>query len=158
MRAIATYIAKAGIDYYLDEEDKDLQEADEEGNDIRTVECIQNGIKCSSHILCILSDTTVNSWWVPYEVGYGEKADRDVASIKVKNLPETEIPAYLRIRRCMTGLSQLNVYLKMISAAYWGSFPSDIRMTSDIVSYKSVEYAALLTCSSNHPLFEIVDM
>ena len=156
-KAIAAYIAKAGIDYYLDEEDEDLQQADEEGNDINTVSCIQRGIECSSHILCILSETTVNSWWVPYEVGYGESKGRNIASIKTKMLPQSLIPAYLRIRNCMMGLTQFNEYLRKVSATYWGLFPSDTRVTTEMASYCSADQAVLSTYNSTHPLFEIVE-
>lgn len=158
VRMIASYIAKAGIDYYLDEEDAELQQADEEGNDNKTVECIQNGIRCSSHILCILSDTTIHSWWVPYEIGYGENENRNIASIKIKNLSESEIPAYLRVRNCMMGLEQLNKYLEKVPTSYGGLLPSNIKAATNVTSYNLAEEVVLSTYDSEHPLFEIIDM
>ena len=71
---IGKYIMKAGLDIYLDKYDEELQRADKGKNDKLITECIQKGISESTHIMCLLSPNTINSWWVPYEIGYADKS------------------------------------------------------------------------------------
>ena len=47
--------------------------------------------------MCLISDKTRLSWWVPYEIGFAENEDIDITSLKLKNVDD--IPSYLKIRR-----------------------------------------------------------
>lgn len=113
---IGQYITKAGIDIYLDEYDSLLQSSDSLGKDKEVVSCIQKGLMHSTHVLCILSKSTVSSWWVPYEIGYGEKGEKEIASLKIMDLKKEEIPSYLKIKQCLMGIEDLNNYLSEIVA------------------------------------------
>lgn len=115
---IAKYIMDLEIDVYYDKNDEVLQAADARKNDEVTTKCIQNGVKESTHILCILSPNTVTSWWVPYEIGYGENMKRKIFSIRRSNLEKEKIPAYLRIRPCLMGWGELENYLDNIIREY----------------------------------------
>ena len=85
-----------GINIYLDIYDKSLQKADEEGDLEGIVASIQKGISFASHLLCVISDKSQDSWWMPYEIGFAQACDVKTASIIVK---ETEhLPTYLRIK------------------------------------------------------------
>lgn len=59
-----------GLDIYLDIYDKALQRADNEGDLEGIVASIQKGIGFASHLLCVISDKTKDSWWIPYEIGF----------------------------------------------------------------------------------------
>ena len=85
-----------GLDVYLDIYDKALQKADVEGNLEGIVSSIQQGISYASHLLCIISDKSKDSWWMPYEIGFAQANGVNTASIIVKN---TEyLPTYLRVK------------------------------------------------------------
>ena len=70
-RKIAGYFDFLGLHYYLDEEDEVLQQTLARGHstDRALVESIDQGLAHSTHLLAILSDRTMGSWWVSYEVG-----------------------------------------------------------------------------------------
>lgn len=153
---IGKYIEKAGIDIYLDEYDLKLQRADEEANDKATTQCIQEGLKKSTHVLCALSYSTYTSWWVPYEIGYGDDLGKKIFSLKLKELPESKIPSFLRIKPCLKGIKELNQYLIDI-----------IRENNMEIKkfdfYNNVEYASQHEASilqesyESHPLSEYLD-
>lgn len=115
---IGNYIMKAGIDIYLDIYDQNLQRADEAGDDRAITLYIQKGIEESSHIMCLLSPQTVGSWWVPYEIGFGEKADKKISSLKLKSLSDNSIPSYIKVRKCLRNIRDLNNYLEEILYSY----------------------------------------
>jgi hypothetical protein len=73
-KKIAEYLSNAGIDYYLDEEDEDLQRAASVSDPIKIIEAIKQSIKNITHMLVVISEKTYCSQWVPFEVGYGQAA------------------------------------------------------------------------------------
>src|SRR6266545_7582542 len=72
--AIGNYITdQGGIDVYLDINDQDLQSAANAGNAVRVTQFIERGLLYSTHVMCLVSASTVKSWWVPYELGFGKR-------------------------------------------------------------------------------------
>lgn len=154
VRKIGKYINKVGIDIYLDESDIGLQIATNNNDDRAITDCIQKGLKTSTHVLCLLSNETASSWWVPYEVGYGEMGDKEIASLKLKKLTY-HVPSYLKIRELINNIEELNKYLIKISNAY-GMRP--IRFDShNIYGYKLNENASIIAKSKSHPLVEYLN-
>lgn len=147
---IGKYIMSKGIDIYFDKYDKNLQRADAEGNDEATTKCIQEGLKESTHVMCILSKITVTSWWVPYEIGYGENIAKDIFSLKLAELRKEDIPAYLRIRECLMGWSELDNYLLKLAIKYSTLNESECEK----YKYKQQIYKS----ASVHPLSQYLDM
>lgn len=113
VEAIGNYFMNAGIDIYLDKNDFKLQQAVNTNDPKRVTECIQEGISKSDYILCIASAKTVQSWWVPYEIGYGKKANKGIASLIKKDV--TYIPDYLKIEETIDGIPSLNNFIKRIT-------------------------------------------
>lgn len=113
---IGNYFMNAGIDIYLDKNDFKLQHAVNINDPRRVTECIQEGISKSDYILCIASAKTVESWWVPYEIGYGKKANKEIASLIKKDV--TYIPDYLKIEEIIDGIPGLNTYIKKITSRH----------------------------------------
>jgi len=127
-KEIAQYLKKAGIDYYLDEEDKELQQAVTENNAYLITEKIKNGIRNSSHMLCVISQKTIDeSKWVPFEVGYGHAAiiDADLEEnvrdekiklsiLTLKDLSEKELPEYMKTGYIIRGTKSLNTFVSKI--------------------------------------------
>ena len=114
---IGEYLMNAGINIYLDKYDLDLQRATNEENPKKVTECIQKGIENSNYILCITSESTKNSWWVPYEIGYGKNANKKISSLIRKDV--TYIPDFLQIEPIITDISELNDFIRSISEKYY---------------------------------------
>lgn len=145
---IGKYIMNKGIDIYFDKYDKNLQKADAQGNDEATTKCIQEGLKESTHVMCLLSPVTVTSWWVPYEIGYGENIAKDIFSLKLAELKKEYIPAYLRIRECLMGWSELDEYLMKLIIKF------SILNESE---YKTYNHQQIYKNASAHPLSQYLD-
>ncbi|NME81853.1 toll/interleukin-1 receptor domain-containing protein [Clostridium sp. SM-530-WT-3G] len=110
---LGNYLRNAGIDIYLDKNDPVLQRADREGDAQKVTECIEEGILRSDYILCIVSQKTVSSWWVPFEIGYGKKSEKPIASV-IKN-DITKVPDYLKIEDVILSIEDMNNYIKEIT-------------------------------------------
>ena len=110
---IANYITVRGdIDVYLDINDRELQDAADSGNAEGITEFIEKGLSNSTHIMCLVSANTVRSWWVPYDLGFGKKSGKPLATLKLKDT--VSLPAYLEISEIINGTKTLNLYLSSI--------------------------------------------
>nr|WP_304285130.1 toll/interleukin-1 receptor domain-containing protein [Clostridium paraputrificum] len=113
VEAIGEYLMKSGIDIYLDKNDFKLQSAVDKEDAQKVTECIQEGIAKSDYILCFVSEKTVNSWWVPYEIGYGKKANKEISSLVKKDVDH--IPEFLQIEEVIDSIDDINLYIKKIT-------------------------------------------
>lgn len=108
-KAIADYILKAGVDVYFDEYDTSI----DINNPKSVVKAIQNGIRRSTHMLCLLSNNAMQSKWMPWEIGYGY--DRtDLVGLTVKEISESTLPEYLQIIPILRGTKSLNEFLSRV--------------------------------------------
>lgn len=127
-RKIADYFKIAGIDYYLDELDLELQVAAYQGDSFLITESIKKGIRESTHMLVVVSQKTFNSKWVPFEVGYGhsaildqsidekERSDRIKLSIlTLKDISCDSLPDFMQVGNIIRGTKSLNEYIATIS-------------------------------------------
>ena len=113
VETIAEYIMeKADIDVYLDIYDEDLQRAVEGGDSIKITELIEKGISKSSHAMCLISEETINSWWVPYELGYAKSSGKKISSLKLNR--SIDLPDFLKIGELIHGIKSLNEYIKNV--------------------------------------------
>ncbi|MCB9833781.1 MAG: toll/interleukin-1 receptor domain-containing protein [Planctomycetes bacterium] len=90
-RKIAQAVMSLGADVYFDEADKELQDATAMGNERAIVECILRGLSSCTHLLGIVTSSTKDSWWVPFEIGGAMGKARSCAHIvseQVQSLPE----------------------------------------------------------------------
>lgn len=110
---IGNYITNAGFYIYLDIYDSELQRGIEHRNDHAITHCIEKGIENSTDMLCIVSEETKDSWWVPYEIGYGRKSQNSVSTLLLKDI--TYIPSFLKISNLLEGTKSLNEYLLWLS-------------------------------------------
>lgn len=100
---------KMNVDIYLDIFDMELQEAVSVENDAKIVSSINDGIKLSDVLLCIVSDNTKLSWWVPYEIGVADNSGKKIASIKTKQI--NDFPSFLKTQETINDLSELIEFL-----------------------------------------------
>jgi hypothetical protein len=126
-RKIADYLIAADIDVYFDEYDSDLKIYRQSSNPKGVVESIKKGINKSSHMLVVISLTTIKSKWVPWEVGYGY--DNSILGVlTLKGIQESDLEAYLKTATLIRGTKSLNEYISNISNSYVSSMESSRRI------------------------------
>ena len=140
-KAIGNYLTEnVGVSIYLDTEDCVLQEAVSTENDRKIVESIQKGLSCSTHLLCLISDKTKLSWWVPYEIGYADKQQINVAVLKLKDVED--VPSYVKIKNTLINIEEFLRYASELGP-YGGIFHK--------------EDFARLSGNNNELLFKYID-
>jgi hypothetical protein len=116
-KKIADYLLNANIDVYFDEYDDDLKDFRQTNNPQGVVDSIRGGINNSSHMLVIVSPNTIQSRWVPWEIGYGyDKTDLGVLTLK--GIQDNDLPDYLKTTRVLRGTKSLNSYLAGLTGIY----------------------------------------
>ncbi|PED91592.1 hypothetical protein CON43_01180 [Bacillus cereus] len=110
---IGDYIQDAGFNIYLDIYDENLNRAVKSGNPEEITKSIERGLEYSTHVMCIVSEKTVKSWWVPYEIGFGKRSKKPLSTLTLKNT--VTIPSYLEVTDLIRGTAGLNDYLSTIS-------------------------------------------
>lgn len=119
-KAIGDYLMhQVGVDIYLDLYDIELKEAVSVDNDKKIVESIKKGIGTCSHLLCLISDKTRLSWWVPYEVGVAGEHEKKIATLKLKGVED--IPSFLKTEKVMKSIGEFFDYTKTLEP-YGGMF------------------------------------
>lgn len=126
--AIGSYLTDTvGVNIYLDTQDCILQEAVSTENDRKIVESIQAGLICSTHLLCLISDKTQLSWWVPYEIGFADNENLNIAILKLKDVED--IPSFLKIKRTISNTedflwyaSEMGPYGSLFTEKYYAHF------------------------------------
>lgn len=111
VKLLFTYIKQLGISIYVDIYDEKLQNKSNLGLNKEVVGLIDSQIESCSEIFCFLTDKTVDSWWVPYEIGIAKAHKKKITSIltKEKGIP---IPEYLRIEDKISTKNELKEKLK----------------------------------------------
>jgi len=118
-KKISDYLISAGLDVYFDEYDRDLKIHNESENPKAVTSAICRGINNSSHMLVLISPHTIDSKWVPFEVGYGYDKT-DLAVLTLKGIPKGTLPGYVRtapVVRDIDDLNKLIARLKSVEAS-----------------------------------------
>lgn len=144
VREIGKYIRENGdVDIYLDENDRELQDAARLGNPYRVTEFIEKGLSYSTHIMCLVSENTSSSWWVPYEIGFAKKSGKDIASLMLKG---AYLPDFLKICKILEGTKSLNNYIENIGREY--------RLKR---GFKVIHESLIQPSTPKHPLDDYLD-
>jgi hypothetical protein len=115
-KKVADYLMNAGIDVYFDEYDKELGIHHQLNNPKGVTDSIRKGINNSSHMLAIVSPYTLNSSWVPFEIGYGfDKTDLGVLCLK--GIPIGKLPEYVRTAPIVRDIYDLNKLISTLSGS-----------------------------------------
>lgn len=107
---------EVGVDIYLAESDRDLQSAFESNSHAKIVEYIENGLRASTHLLGLVSSTTCNSWWVPFEFGAARQRNLSIATLLLEDV--TEAPSYLRIADVLQDQADLASWIFKATAGF----------------------------------------
>jgi hypothetical protein len=114
-RKIANYLIAADIDVYLDEDDEDLKIHRQANRPQGVVDSIKKGINNSSHMLVIVSPNSINSSWIPWEIGYGYD-NTHLGVLTLKGIKDESLPDYLKTSTTIIrGTKSLNEYLARIT-------------------------------------------
>jgi hypothetical protein len=142
-RKIADYLTSADVDVYFDEDDEDLKFYRQSNRPEGVVDSIRIGIKNSSHMLAVVSSSTMYSSWVPWEVGYGFD-HTSLGVLTLKGITNESLPDYLKTSPIVVrGTKSLNSYLAQIM----GKNQVMMESTNLIKSYSM----------SAHPLDDFLD-
>lgn len=109
--AVANYIMKVDLNVYFDLNDGELLKAKDQNNPDKVNKCILNGLSVSQNILVLLSNTTMSSVWVPFEIGYGYAREKNISILKHRETVDVEMPTYLRTIDTIGSLDMLAEYL-----------------------------------------------
>lgn len=140
---IAEYLRDAGVDIYFDRYDRSLEDLLREGDADKITERIQTGLKWCSHMICVVSAKTVTSYWVPYEVGYGCRAEVILGILTLKGVDDSRLPEYMKTTKVIRGTRSLN------------EFVAELLGTS---THRLVEVKAIQPYSQlRHPLDHVLD-
>jgi hypothetical protein len=119
--AVAAAFDSAGLEYYLDVADAGLQAASVSGASDAVVKCIEHGLRRSTHLIGIVTETTRDSWWVPFEIG----ASRALASASGVTEPDhriaylvdpnvTGLPDYMKVSDLISSQSDLAAWISRL--------------------------------------------
>lgn len=110
---VAEYLEKSGIDVYIDIYDTDLKFSVQSNNPKAVTDLILKGINNSSHMIAIISPNTIQSKWVPFEIGYGYDKT-DLAVLCLRGIAKGSLPEYTRTASIIRDIYDLNNYISRI--------------------------------------------
>ncbi|MFK5893325.1 MAG: toll/interleukin-1 receptor domain-containing protein [Pseudomonadota bacterium] len=149
---ICEYIRYHGnVDVYFDKNDEELQWAVQMDNAELITKMIEKGINRSSHVMCLVSDDTVRSWWVPYEIGFGKKGNKKISTLILKDTDE--LPEYLEISTILKGTKSLNQYLRKMHGTLRTSIATESLSYDDVIHGEDT----ISHSDQDHPLDEYLD-
>ena len=107
-RDLSEYIMEKGINVYFDENDPIL--AKEHKSPDEVVNAIKKGLEKSTHMIIVLSKKTLESNWVPWEVGFASAKDKEYRLLRLNDV-FGEIPEFYKVAKLLNDYDDLNKYL-----------------------------------------------
>jgi hypothetical protein len=104
---IADYLLGAGVDVYFDQYDGDLRISNQSNNPKNLVDSLCKGINNSSHMIVLVSNDTMKSRWVPFEIGFGYEKTF-LFTLCLKGIPKGALPEYLQTTTIIRDIYDLN--------------------------------------------------
>ena len=115
-RAVAEALLDMGVNIYFDERDPVLQTAAASEDDKAIVDCINDGLDKSTHLLGLITTNTFKSWWVPYEIGGANGRERKCGHLVAKDV--TELPSYVKVAPLLLDIDDLAGWVSKKSTLY----------------------------------------
>lgn len=113
----ANYIMDCGVDVFFDENDPVLSNPEINSNPIKVTNAINKALNKSTHMICIISEKTKESWWVPYEIGFvSNKAPLTSENIRIILIKDiVNLPDYLFLAKRIETKIELDSFIKSAS-------------------------------------------
>lgn len=105
-KKIAEILDKHGLEYYLDKEDRLLDGEDFHG----MPDHLREKINECNHIIVLVSDFTVKSWWVPWEIGIATEKGLRIATYILQNYSHYELPSFLKNWPILKKIEDIDTY------------------------------------------------
>lgn len=115
-KEMAAFLAANGIDFWLDLRSLDVGRARALGDDLALADAIEKGLDGCTHLLGILSATTFDSAWVPYEIGSARGRERPVAHVIERSVQDFQIPAFVRLGTPIADQAALRSWIRSVSS------------------------------------------
>lgn len=107
-RHLSEYVMERGINVYFDENDPIL--AKEHKSPDEVVNAIKKGLEKSTHMIIVLSKKTLESNWVPWEVGFASAKDKEYRLLRLNDVLG-EVPEFYKVAKILNDYDDLNKYL-----------------------------------------------
>lgn len=130
-RKIADYLEDAGIDTYFDQYDSSIDRSNPES----VVKAIQTGIENCTHMIVVFSLNTLDSMWVPWEIGYAYNTQIALNVLRLKGVAKDKLPEYLKVVKVILDIWDLNQLISNLTKVDRNKLLTEgrIRMFSDSV-------------------------
>lgn len=92
------------VPYYIDRLDPELKTGKE------ITDTIKERVRVCTHLMAVVSETTKNSWWVPFEVGLATAEDKRISTL---TLTQIGLPGYLNIWPVLRTWEHFHKYLEV---------------------------------------------
>ena len=122
-RHLSDYVMERGINVYFDENDPIL--AKEYRSPGEVVNAIKKGLEKSTHMIIVLSKMTLESNWVPWEVGFASAKDKEYRLLRLNDVFEN-IPEFYKVAKILNDYDDLNKYLASMKTTQ-----TDSRISND---------------------------
>ena len=107
-RHLSDYVMERGFNVYFDENDPIL--AKEHKSPDEVVKAIKIGLEKSNHMIIVLSKNTLESNWVPWEVGFASAKDKEYRLLRLNDV-SADIPEFYKVAKILNDYDDLNKYL-----------------------------------------------
>ena len=138
-RHLSDYVMERGINVYFDENDPIL--AKEHKSPDEVVNAIKKGLEKSTHMIIVLSKKTLESNWVPWEVGFASAKDKEYRLLRLNDV-FGEIPEFYKVAKLLNDYDDLNKYLASMKKTQTNNQISNdeaLRMRQDLEGLDGVE-------------------
>ncbi len=105
-------LIRHGLDIWLDVDDPQVQALAAGGDDLALAEEIERGLIHCSHLLAVITPLTVESWWVPFEIGQARARGVALALLHANGLRE-EVPLPPGLTLTLHGATPQPAYFEM---------------------------------------------
>lgn len=94
--------------FYFDENDPIL--ANDHKTPDEVVSAIKKGLEKSTHMIIVWSKMTIESNWVPWEVGFASAQEKEYRLLRLKDLYEN-IPEFYKVAKILNDYDDLDKFL-----------------------------------------------
>ena len=125
-----------GLHYWLDEDDKCMQQAHAENDDLQKAVCIEQGLDLSSALLGIIGPGTFDSPWIPYEIGGARGRDRyarltEIPHPRIAHLIHdvhpSDVPAFVGLGTPLRSRDEVKLWAEHLAADLQNKYISSVK-------------------------------
>ena len=66
-------------------------------------------------MLVVFSPNTLDSMWVPWEIGYAYTFPVTIGVLRIKGVPKSELPDYLKVVKVVSDIWDLNQFISNLT-------------------------------------------